>query len=172
MGRNFLNRVQKEVVKQVIEVHLQTVWMQKSRTIGGPSGTLMPPCRVAEKMKQQNKWTTQGYKTGDYVFCHNYLSQHNVTLIQTRSRSTPSLTRSMRTYIQDTLSRLFIRDLVRLWQYTMRLRICPNYWNFSGVRNSIDDYLDYSKIERIEYPATLTSGLRNKHTDVWESLRG
>lgn len=45
-----LSETQKEVVKREIETHLATMHNLTSSKIGGPSGTIIPPCRIMRKI--------------------------------------------------------------------------------------------------------------------------
>ncbi|KAB8274046.1 hypothetical protein BDV30DRAFT_97873 [Aspergillus minisclerotigenes] len=72
-----LSEEQKEVVNVELQQHLDTLHGINSKTIGGPSGIVIPPYRV---MRQSSKdvWTCLSSETWDYVFCHNDISQQNV----------------------------------------------------------------------------------------------
>lgn len=72
-----LEERQKETVKKEIKVHLETMRNLKSRSVGGPSGLIVPPYRVTLKT-DNDKWVLPESQTEEYVFCHNDLSQHNI----------------------------------------------------------------------------------------------
>lgn len=72
-----LSEDQKRVVCTQVEQHLATLRGIKSDTIGGSSGTVLPPYR-AMRLSDNSEWPRKVSKDGDYVFCHNDLSQHNI----------------------------------------------------------------------------------------------
>ncbi|KAF7925985.1 hypothetical protein EAE99_006020 [Botrytis elliptica] len=75
-----LNKTQREVVKREIETHLATMHNLTSSKIGGPSDTIIPPCRILRKTDDQ-MWKSRT-KDDAYVFCHMDLSQHIIIVDQ------------------------------------------------------------------------------------------
>ncbi|KAF7954426.1 hypothetical protein EAE96_005548 [Botrytis aclada] len=71
-----LSKDQKEMVNREIDIHLTTMHNLTSSQIGGPSGIIIPPCRILTKMANQ-MWNPPT-KDCSYVFCHMDLSQHNI----------------------------------------------------------------------------------------------
>ncbi|KAJ0413762.1 kinase-like domain-containing protein [Aspergillus carlsbadensis] len=72
-----LSEDQQSVVCTEVERHLATLLGIKSDTIGGPSGIVLPPYRVM-RLSDKNEWPRKVSKDGEFVFCHNDLSQHNI----------------------------------------------------------------------------------------------
>jgi len=48
-----LNKDQKEVVIREIEIHLLILYNLKSNKISGPSGIIIPPYRIIEKIEDE-----------------------------------------------------------------------------------------------------------------------
>ncbi|KAH8590023.1 kinase-like domain-containing protein [Bisporella sp. PMI_857] len=71
-----LSEDQKRLVGKEIEIHLSTMHNLKSNKIGGPSGIIIPPCRVIRKIENE-VWNipTKDYT---YVFYHMDIYQQNV----------------------------------------------------------------------------------------------
>ncbi|CAH0019560.1 unnamed protein product [Clonostachys rhizophaga] len=75
---NDLPLEKKDLVREELKQHLDTLHSLRSTTIGGPSGLLVPPRSVIENTKQ-DLWVLQPSDTEEeYVFCHNDLSEYNV----------------------------------------------------------------------------------------------
>ncbi|GMG12009.1 unnamed protein product [Aspergillus oryzae var. brunneus] len=72
-----LSDEQKEVVNVELQQHLDVLHGIKSKSIGGPSGIVIPPYRVMRR-SSKDAWSRLSSETCDYVFCHNDLSQENV----------------------------------------------------------------------------------------------
>lgn len=72
-----LSKEQKEVVSTELEQYLDILHGIISKTIGGPSGIVIPPYRVM-RQSGNDAWPRLSSETCDYVFCHNDLSQQNV----------------------------------------------------------------------------------------------
>ncbi|CAH0054138.1 unnamed protein product [Clonostachys solani] len=68
----------KDLVRAEVEKHLHTLHNLRSKTVGGPSGLLIPPRSVMESTKH-DLWVLQpSGKEEEYAFCHNDLSEYNV----------------------------------------------------------------------------------------------
>jgi len=70
---------EKPRVNAEIKEHLKTLSNLKSKTLGGPTGIIIPPYRVS-KVTENDKWNLKTSNTEEYVFCHNDLSQQNIIL--------------------------------------------------------------------------------------------
>ncbi|KAH6847656.1 kinase-like domain-containing protein [Chaetomium sp. MPI-CAGE-AT-0009] len=68
---------EKAVVRQELDMHLETLQRLRSDRMGGPSGIVIPPYRVMRRTTKDD-WDLHPSKTKEYVFCHNDLSQHNI----------------------------------------------------------------------------------------------
>ena len=68
---------QKETVEKELRKHLDTLSRLRSRTIGGPTGLVVPPARVISASPEET-WLPKTSATEDYVFCHNDLSAFNI----------------------------------------------------------------------------------------------
>lgn len=79
-GMDELEDKEKSVVGEELEKYLQQMHGIHSRTIGGPSGFVLPPYRL-QRRTDIDIWKPNPTKLTDtegYVFCHNDLSQQNV----------------------------------------------------------------------------------------------
>ncbi|KAI9674966.1 MAG: hypothetical protein M1817_001372 [Caeruleum heppii] len=76
-GMDQLNKEQREVVEKELDLHLRTLRSLRSRTIGGPSGLVVPPYRLTLKSARES-WHLRPSDSQDLVFCHNDLSQQNI----------------------------------------------------------------------------------------------
>jgi len=72
-----LSAEQRNIVQQELDRHIETLHGLKSRTVGGPSGLVVPPYRVTRNSPRE-VWELKESKLDEYVFCHNDLSQQNV----------------------------------------------------------------------------------------------
>ncbi|KAB8356609.1 hypothetical protein FH972_024191 [Carpinus fangiana] len=73
-----LDEDKKEIVKQELRGHLETLQGLRSDRVGGAEGgPLVPPYR-AHKELLRDDWVFPLADTKEYVFCHGDLSQHNV----------------------------------------------------------------------------------------------
>lgn len=72
-----LTEAQKETVTEEIKHHLETLRNLTSKSVGGPTGIVIPPYRVTMKTKNDD-WVFPVSQTPEFVFCHNDLSQHNI----------------------------------------------------------------------------------------------
>ncbi|KAL4885177.1 hypothetical protein BJY04DRAFT_214516 [Aspergillus karnatakaensis] len=69
---------QKRLVCTEIEQHLANLRGIKFNTLGGPSGIVIPPYRVM-RLSDKSEWPRKvSQDDGEYAFCHNDLSQHNI----------------------------------------------------------------------------------------------
>ena len=71
-----LTNEQRKVVEQELDTHIETLHNLHSPTIGGPSGLVVPPYRVA--LQSPRDWELKSSSSDRFVFCHNDLSQQNV----------------------------------------------------------------------------------------------
>ena len=76
---------QQQKVFLELNQHLDTLHNIKSKTIGGPSGTTIPPNRVLERT-DNNTWPLLSSEGDGYIFCHNDLSQYNIIVDPTTLR--------------------------------------------------------------------------------------
>lgn len=67
----------KVIVMKELERHLQTLRKLNSSVMGGPTGIVVPPYRLTHATKR-DEWKLREGLAGEYVFCHNDLSQYNV----------------------------------------------------------------------------------------------
>lgn len=72
-----LREDQNGVVRAEVQRYLDTLPRIKARSIGGPSGLVIPPYRVMESTENE-EWSLRPSEDCEYVFCHNDLSQSNV----------------------------------------------------------------------------------------------
>ena len=79
IGMDDIPNEEKPRVHAEIKAHLTTLHNLKSKTLGGPTGIVIPPHRVCE-MTKNDKWNLKASDTEEYVFCHNDLSQNNIIL--------------------------------------------------------------------------------------------
>jgi aminoglycoside phosphotransferase (APT) family kinase protein len=70
---------QRNIVQQELLAHIQTLHNLHSRSIGGPSGLVVPSHRVAV-LSPRDEWKLKEPEPEELVFCHNDLSQQNVIL--------------------------------------------------------------------------------------------
>lgn len=77
VGMSQLPEEQKKLVWPEINQHLATLHRIKSCKIGGPSGIVIPPYRVMDRVNN-DAWPLKLAASPEYVFCHNDLSQHNI----------------------------------------------------------------------------------------------
>lgn len=70
----------RKVVEKELRRHVETLKALRSDTPGVPGEELMgPPQRVCDiHWKLHSAWRPRSGVKGDFVFCHNDLSQHNV----------------------------------------------------------------------------------------------
>ncbi|KAE8342496.1 kinase-like domain-containing protein [Aspergillus arachidicola] len=114
-----LSEEQKEVVNVELQQHLDTLHAIKSKTIGGPSGIVIPPYRV---MRQSNKdlWSRLSSATCDYVFCHNDLSQQNVIVDPETLKIKAIIDWGYAGFFPAYFDCLFIRDWALPWHWRGR----------------------------------------------------
>jgi serine/threonine protein kinase len=77
VGMSELSDEQKKSVCGELHQHLATLHTLKSKTLGGPSGLVIPPYRVM-RCSESDDWHLSPSEHEEYVFCHNDLSQQNV----------------------------------------------------------------------------------------------
>jgi len=70
---------EKPRVNTEIRKHLTTLRTLKSKTLGGPTGIIIPPYRISS-VAMNDKLNLKASDTEEYVFCHNDLSQQNIIL--------------------------------------------------------------------------------------------
>lgn len=73
-----LSKSQRREIYPEIDRHWETLRKIKSKTIGGPSGLVIPPSRVLESTDHDDTWPSRSSESDEYVFCHNDLSQGNI----------------------------------------------------------------------------------------------
>lgn len=74
---NDLSEEQRCIVQEELAGHLATLHSLRSKTIGGPSGLVLPPYRVTLQ-SPRDAWMLRASESEEYVFCHNDLSQQNI----------------------------------------------------------------------------------------------
>ncbi|KAL9099301.1 MAG: hypothetical protein Q9163_005179 [Psora crenata] len=72
-----LTEGQKKTVMEEIDIHLASLRSLTSKTVGGPSGLIIPPYRVTLQTAN-DRWRIPASEANHYVFCHNDLSQQNI----------------------------------------------------------------------------------------------
>ncbi|XWX01568.1 hypothetical protein V2A60_009596 [Cordyceps javanica] len=77
VGMNELGALEREIVEEELNAHMQTLQQLKSSTWGGPGGKVLPPWRILEKFNRR-PWRLRDFEENDLVFCHNDLSAYNV----------------------------------------------------------------------------------------------
>lgn len=68
---------QKQVAAQELEEYLGTLHRIRSRSLGGPTGIIVPPYRAMINTFRDD-WKIEKSISEKYIFCHNDLSQNNV----------------------------------------------------------------------------------------------
>jgi serine/threonine protein kinase len=79
IGMNDIPNEKKPLVYAEIREHLRTLHSLKSRTLGRPTGIVIPPYRVS-RVSTNDEWNLKASDVEEYVFCHNDLSQQNIIL--------------------------------------------------------------------------------------------
>ncbi|KAI9820457.1 MAG: hypothetical protein M1832_003790 [Thelocarpon impressellum] len=77
VGMDELTEEQREVVRQELDIHLNTLRNLRSRKIGGPRGIVIPPYRVRRRSSCDD-WKLEPSESEDLIFCHNDLVQSNI----------------------------------------------------------------------------------------------
>lgn len=80
-----LSEEQRIKVYPEVNQHLAALHKIRSKTIGGPSGVVIPPNRVMEAT-DNDSWPRYSSSSNEYVFCHNDLSQYNIIVNSTTLR--------------------------------------------------------------------------------------
>lgn len=72
-----LSEKDKETVSRELQAHNAKLRELKSTRLGGPSGIVIPPCRVLEQADRDEKWDLQPSTDEEYVFaitiCHRIM---------------------------------------------------------------------------------------------------